>query len=82
MLGETCKNVVIDPLLTPLTGEEFPKFPNTSYQARADISARGLWINGQTVSCDLRVFNPLADAIYTISLPAVYKKNEAFQLFI
>ena len=60
MLGETCKNVVIDPLLTPLTGEEFPKFPNTSYQARADVSARGLWINGQTVSCDLRVFNPLA----------------------
>ena len=27
--GEVCKNMVIEPLLTPLTGEEFPIFSNT-----------------------------------------------------
>ena len=46
MLGEVCKNVVSEPLLTPLTGEEFLKSSNTSNQARADVSGRGLWING------------------------------------
>ena len=46
ILGEVCKNVVIKPLLTPLMGEELPKSSNTSNQARADMSARGLWIMG------------------------------------
>ena len=36
------KNVVIEPLLTPLTGKKFPKSSNTSNQARASVSARGL----------------------------------------
>ena len=48
ILGKVCKNVVIEPLLTPLTGEEVPKSSNTSNQARADVSARGLWNKGQT----------------------------------
>ena len=76
LLGEVCKNVVIEPLLTPLTGEELPKSSNTSNQARADVSARGLWINGQTAFCDVRVFNPLARCHLHHSLPAVHKKNE------
>ena len=76
ILGEVCKNVVIEPLLTPLTGEELPKSSNTSNQARADVSARGLWINGQTAFCDVRVFNPLARCHLHHSLPAVHKKNE------
>ena len=42
-LGLLCKNVVIEPLLTPLTGKEFHKSSNTSNQARVDVSARGLW---------------------------------------
>ena len=36
------KNLVIEPLLTPLTGKKFPKSSNTSNQARASVSARGL----------------------------------------
>ena len=40
--AEVCKNVVIEPLLTPLTGEELPKSSNMSNQARADVSAIGL----------------------------------------
>ena len=57
-------------------GEELPKSSNTSNQARADVSARGLWINGQTAFCDVRVFNPLARCHLHHSLPAVHKKNE------
>ena len=76
ILGEVCKNVVIESLLTPLTGEELPKSSNTSNQARADVSARGVWINGQTVFCDVRVFNPLARCRLHHSFPVVHKKNE------
>ena len=76
-LGKVCKNVVIEPLLTPLTGEEFPKSSNTSNQARADASATGLWINWQTAFCEVRVFNPLARCHLHHSLPAVQKKNES-----
>ena len=71
ILGKVCKNVVIEPLLIPLTGEEVPKSSNTSSQARADVSARGLWINGQTTFCNVRVFNPLARCHLHHRLPAV-----------
>ena len=73
ILGKFCKNVVIEPLLTPLTGEEFPKSLNTSNQARADISARGLWINRQTAFCEVKVFNPLARCHLHHSLLAVQR---------
>ena len=42
ILGEVSKHVIIELLLTPLTGEKLPKSSNTSNQARADVSARGL----------------------------------------
>ena len=76
ILGEVCKNVVIEPLLTPLMGEEVLKSSNMSNQARADMSARGLWINEQTAFCDVTVFNPLARCHLHHSIPAVHKKNE------
>ena len=76
ILGEVWKNVVIEPLLTPLTGEELPKSSNTSNQARADVSARGLWINEQTAFCDVKVFNPVARCHLHHRLLAVHKKDE------
>ena len=57
ILGKVCKNVVIEPLLTPLTGEEFLKSSNTGNQARADVSARRLWIDGQMTFRDVRILN-------------------------
>ena len=66
----------MEPLLTPLMGEEILKSSNLSNQARADMSARGLWINKQTAFRDMRVFNSLARCHLHHSLPAVHKKNE------
>ena len=68
--------MAIEPLLTPLTGEELPKSSNTSNQARTDVSAKGLRIDGQKAFCDTKNFNPLARCHLHHSLPAVYKKNE------
>ena len=42
ILGEVCKNVVVESLLIPMTGEDFLKSSNRSNQARADASARVL----------------------------------------
>ena len=60
ILGEVCKIVAIERLLPPLMGEELLKSSNKSNQARADVSVRGLWIEGQAAFCDIRVFNSLA----------------------
>ena len=68
--------MVIEPLLIPLTGEKLPKSSNTSHQARADVPARRLSINGQTAFCDVRVFSSLARCHLHHSLPADHKKNE------
>ena len=76
ILGEVWKNVVIEPSLTPLAGGEFPRYLNMSNQARADVSARGLWINGQTAFCDISVFNRIAKCHLHHSLPAVHKNKE------
>ena len=54
ILGEVCKNVVIDSLCKSLIREELPKSSNTSNQTRADVSARRLWINRETTFCDVR----------------------------
>ena len=43
MLGEICQDVSIEPLLTPLTGEQFDlESANTDEQARVDVAARGV----------------------------------------
>ena len=77
LLTEICKNVTVEPALTPLTGETFPKASAiTSSHARADVSARGFWIKEQTAYCDVRVFNPIAKCHLSQSLPAAHKKNE------
>ena len=76
ILGKVCKNVVIELLLTPLMGEEAPKSSNGSTQARAGVSARGLWINGQATFCNIRVFSPLVRCHLHHSLRAVHNKNE------
>ena len=64
MLSEVCKDVEIEPKLTPLTGEVLgSRTANTTNQARLDIRARGVWERGQQAFLDLRVFDPNACVI-------------------
>ena len=61
MLSEVCKDVEIEPKLTPLTGEELGfRTANTMKEARLDIRARGVWEREQQIFLDLRVFDPNA----------------------
>ena len=77
LLTEVCKDVRVEPLLHPLTGETLQeRTANTSEEARLDISARGFWTSGQKAFFDVRVFNPTASRYGQMSTAKMYEVNE------
>ena len=78
ILKEVCPNVVTEPMLTPLTGEQLQYATSKKADnARADVSAKDFWIKGQVAYCDVRVFNPIAKCHLNQSLSSVHRRNEA-----
>ena len=77
MLSEVCKDVVIEPQLTPLTGETFfHKTANTADEARLDISARGVWNTLDKTFFDVRIFHSQCPSNMNLELKALYNKHE------
>ena len=77
VLGEVCKDVVIEPALTPLSGERFNlRSASVEDNARLDVAARGVWTRGSRAFFDIRVFNPLAPCYSDITIKAAHKSNE------
>ena len=77
VLNEICQDVAIEPLLTPLTGEQFNRrSANTDVEARVDVAARGVWVKGSRAFFDVRVFNPLAQCYSNSTIKAAHKTNE------
>ena len=77
ILGEICKDVVVEPTLTPLSGEKFSlSSANTDLNARPDVAARGVWMRGSRAFFDVRVFNPLAQCYFNSTIKAAHKANE------
>ena len=76
-LKEVCIDVEEEPLLQEITGEVFKsKTAKTEKDARLDVSARGFWMRGQKVFCDVRVFNPLTKCHRTKPVAKVHELNE------
>ena len=76
VLSEVQKDVAIEPLLIPLTGEVLPDSVATEDEARLDISARGFWQDGQQAFFDVRVFNPFASTHLQSPLAKCFENNE------
>ena len=77
LLSEVCNDVAVEPMLTPLTGENLKyRTANRKDDARVDVSARGVWIRGSKAYFDVQVFNPLAKTYSTQTLKAAHKSNE------
>ena len=76
ILAECYKDVRIEPDLTPLTGEVFPKSSITTDDARVDVAARGVWVKGQMAFFDVRVFNPTAKSYLNSDLSVAHRVNE------
>ena len=65
------------PPLSALTGETLAeRTANSSTEARLDISARGFWVPGQKVFCDVRVFDLNAQRYRNVELKRCFQKNE------
>ena len=76
-LDRVCHDVVIEPPLQPLTGENvIPATANRQDDARADIHARGFWGRWKSAFFDVRVFHPNARSYRNSSISAVYRRHE------
>ena len=76
-LKEICIDVEVEPLLQEVTGERFKaKTAKIEKDARLDIAARGFWMRGQKVFCDVRVFNPLTKCHRSKPLAKIHEINE------
>ena len=76
-LKEVCLDVEEEPLLQEITGEVFQaKTAKVEKEARLDVAARGFWMRGQKLFCDIRVFNPLAKCYRNKSLAKMHETNE------
>ena len=76
-LSEVCKDVEIEPMLIPLTGESFNnKTANRGNESRLDVSANGFWMKGQKAFFDVRVFNHNALRYGNQNLKKSLMKNE------
>jgi hypothetical protein len=76
-IKEVLKDVEMEPVLTPLTGETLqPQSANSQDDARADIRARGFWNRMQDAFFDVRVFYPHASSYVTRTLPSLYATFE------
>ena len=77
LLKEVCSDVKKEPPLIGLTGELMSEQTAVlSKEARLDISARGFWVPGQKVFCDVRVFDLNAQRYRNTDLKRCFKKNE------
>ena len=71
-----CSDVQIEPPLLPVNPNDFRSRTNTTNGARLDISACGLQSAFERTFFDARVSHPYAASNVTVSLPALYARNE------
>ena len=76
LADEICKDVRIEPMLLPVTGEALPESANTTDGARSDVSALGFWQPLSRAFFDVKVFNPLAKTNWQMKIPDMYSHHE------
>ena len=78
LLTEVCRDVAVEPVLQPITGETFQRrSTSTENSAHLDIRARGFWgSRSESAFFDVRIFNPNAPSNHTSSSAACYRCHE------
>ena len=76
LLSEVYQEVIKEPCLQPLSGEELPRSTNKADDARVDIRARGFWNGEHDAFFDVRVFYPFASSYKNSSPSSVYRQHE------
>ena len=77
LLTKTSSNVLIEPLLQPLTGEHLSnQSSNGEDNARVDIAASNVWSPSDRAFFDVRVSNPFSTTYFRSTLKASHRRNE------
>ena len=76
VLRTLCSDVVIEPVLQDVTGEELNRGANTAPDARLDIIARRFWERQRSAFCDVRVCHPNADSYKDMDPDQIFRQHE------
>ena len=76
LMEKVCKDVQIEPRLLPVNPDHFSERTNTSPNARLDISARGVYGDGDKTFFDVRVTHPNTPSSQGKSLTQIYNLHE------
>ena len=76
LLTDVCKDVVVEPPLLELNGEQLSRGTITSPDARLDVSVRGFWSPMDKIFTDVRVFHPHAPTNAKMTVPKMYTHHE------
>ena len=76
LLDDVSNCVQTEPPLQALSGEILRDGANTEDEARADIVARGFWLEFQMAFFDIKIFNPFAKTYLNMNLDSAFRTNE------
>ena len=77
ILREVCRNVEVEPLFQPLTGEKLRYQTSIKEDnARLDLSALGFWRSGEKAFFHIREFDPVAQNHFNQNLQATHLRQE------
>ena len=74
LLHKVYNDVETEPSLKPLNGEHINGL--TGNESRSDISARGVWRNGQNAFFDIRITNPNSNSQIHQPIENILKRHE------
>ena len=76
LLGQVCKDTVVEPSLLPITSEKLQRGTDVSDGARLDVSTRGFWTPLDRAFTDIRVLHPQAPSNASTNLFQMYRRHE------
>ena len=76
LLNMVCKDVVTEPVLQDVEGEQLTRGSNKAQDARLDIHARGFWAPQRSAFFDVRVCHPNAESYRDLEPQQIYRLHE------
>lgn len=76
LLNMVCKDVVTEPVLQDVEGEQLTRGSNKVQDARLDIHARGFWEPQRSAVFDVRVCPPNAESYRDLEPQQIYRLHE------
>ena len=76
LLNMVCKDVVTEPVLQDVKGEQLTRGSNKAQDARLDIHARGFWEPQRSAFFDVRVCHPNAESYRDLEPQQIYRLHE------